>query len=259
MRVSIVLFVKFLLLVLMSAQVIAASKSSISIGYEQSSGTYGSTEETKSTSIPVRIKYTNNAWGYKLSVPYMSITGDGSVIPSGSGIKGRFASGSSSAISTETGLGDVIVSVTYSIMPKKSFMYYELATDVKLGTASVEKNLGTGENDISVSIYSEYEKNSVKPFWTLGYTVIGDTDTTDFNDVFFITAGINYQMNSNTMMSLSYDYQQAAVDGEENAELVGVSVSRKINKQWLSNFYFTNGVSDTVADTGFGIRLIRKL
>jgi len=259
MKVSIVLLVKSLLLVFMSAQVMAASQSSISIGYEQSSGNYGSTEETKSTSIPLRIKYTDNAWGFKLSIPYLSVTGDGSVIPSGSGSrKASFTGGPLSGVSTQSGLGDVVGSVTYSISPKKSYMYYELATEVKFGTASVKDKLGTGEHDVSLSLYSEYEKRAVKPFWVLGYTVIGDTKTTDFNDVFFITAGINYQMNAKTLMSLSYDYQQATIDGEENAEVMGLSFSRKINKKWLTNFYLTKGLSDSVADTGLGVGLVRK-
>ena len=166
---------------------------------------------------------------------------------------GGFSGKMGSVTKTESGFGDVSAIVSYSIQPENSFMYYELAAKVKLGTASVNKNLGTGENDYSVRLMSSYEKGPVKPYLSVGYTMVGDTDSVDFNDVMFITAGMSYQMNVVTLLGVSYDYEQASVDGEDEGQVLSLSIGRKFNEKWLANFYLMKGLSDSVADSGIGL------
>ena len=137
-------------------------------------------------------------------------------------------------------------------------MFYELTAEAKWGTASAKKNLGTGENDYSLSFYSMYEKHDLKPFLTVGYIVIGDADLTDYNDVFFATAGLTYQITPKTQFSLVYDYQQATINGADDGQMVSLYVSREFSSKWSANVYVLNGLSESVADTGAGFTLTRS-
>lgn len=252
--------VTLLIMLLASNSAMAEGKVSVGLGYEQTSGDYGQTEETEITTVPLYFQYIRDAWRFKLSIPHISVTGDGSVIPSSGGMGGfgSFGStGSSSVVETQYGLGDVTGSISRSFRPQNSYMFYELTAAVKLGTASVEKNLGSGENDYSVGLYSSYGKHALKPFLSIGYQLMGDTATVDYNDVLFARTGLMYQLNAKTLMNVSYDYQQATADGDDGKTL-SFSVSRKLNQKWLANVYFLNGLSDSVADSGLGFSLIHN-
>ena len=257
MKTLTLLVTNLLMLMFISNNAIAESAASISLGYEQTTGNYGLTEETKITTIPVSLQYIKDDWAFNVSVPFISITGTGDVIPTSGGM-GGFGNKTGSAVTTQRGLGDVSASIAYSIQPKNSSMYYEITGAVKLGTASAQKNLGTGENDYSLSLYSLYDKNALKPFLTVGYTLIGDTATIDFNNIMFAVAGFNYQMNSKTMLSISYDYKQAAVDGAVDGKSWSIYIARKINPKLSANLYFINGLTDSVADKGIGFGLVRN-
>jgi len=250
----------------------AESTSNISIGYEQTSGDYGQENDTEITTIPLTVQYIENAWRFKVSIPYISVKGDGSVIPSSGGVvsHGHMQMGSGfgstpmqtttvSLVETQSGLGDVTTSVSYAFLPRNdSYAFYELTGEVKWGTASVNKNLGTGENDYSLDLYSIYVKHDLKPFLTLGYLVIGDTNISKYNDVFFTSVGLMYPMNSKTSFSVVYDYQQAAIDGIDDDHTVSLYVTRNFNQEWSANVYILNGLSDSVADSGAGFTLIRS-
>lgn len=74
----------------------------------------------------------------------------------------------------------------------------------------------------------------------------------------FAVAGFNYQMNSKTMLSISYDYKQAAIDGAVDGKSWSIYIARKINPKLSANIYFINGLTDSVADKGIGFGLVRN-
>lgn len=257
MKILTLLVTNILMLMFISNNVIAENATSISLGYEQTTGNYGLAEETKITTIPIGLQYIKDDWAFNLSIPFISVAGTGDVIPTSGGM-GGFGSKAGSSVATQRGLGDVSASAAYSMQPNNSLMYYEIMGAVKLGTADAQKNLGTGENDYSLSLYSVYGKNSLKPFLTVGYTLIGDTATTDFNNTIFAVAGFNYQMNNKTMLSISYDYKQAAVDGADDGKSLSIYIARRINPKLSANIYIVNGLTDSVADKGIGFGLVRN-
>ena len=247
----------FFVSTLFSESVIASGLFNVNFGAEQTSGTYGSVSETKIDTTSLLAEYSIDAWRFSLFIPFVSVTGDGSIVPSGGGA--GFGSGSTTTttkVKTQSGLGDIMPSLSYAFFPEKnSFMFYELTAEVKLGTASVADNLGTGENDFSLSLYSAYEKYDIQPFITFGYLFLGDTDTVDFNDVLFVTTGFAYYINQKTSIGVAYDYQQAAVDGEDDGSIFKLNLNRKFNQQWSVKIYSLTGLSDSVADSGFGFSL----
>ena len=245
---------------------IAEGMVNFSIGYEQTSGDYGTESNTDIVTVPLNLQYTNDAWRMKLSVPFISVTGDGSVIPGTSGgitgilpFPGMGSTTSTTLVETESGLGDIITSLSYAFdVEAGSFIFTELSADVKWGTASAKKYLGTGENDYSLSLYTVYEKYDLKPFLSVGYLVMGDTDQTDFNDAGFTTVGLMSQLNENTLLSVAYDYQQAIVNGAEDSKTISLYLAKRVSQNWTANAYILSGLTNSVADSGFGLTLNRN-
>jgi len=256
---------KLFVLLLIPYSVMAESQLDFSVGYEKTSGDYGLENTTEITSIPLSIQYIDDAWRLYLSVPFISVTGDGSVTPGINGIMrndGDFhmgsGSGSNSTLDTNSGLGEIISSVSYAFMPQNSDMFYELTGSVKWGTASFEKGLGSGENDYSVSLHSLYQKHELKPFINIGYLFIGDTSVTDYDDVLFMSYGLLYSANLQTSFSFAYNYQQATTNTSDESQSFSLYVNQRLDKQWMGSVFLFSGLSDSVADTGVGLSLIHS-
>ena len=254
----------------LSSNVVAQSLLSFSVGYEQTSGDYGLVNETEITTIPLNLQYINEAWRLKLTVPFISVSGDGSVIPGSNGVIGvdfnsliggglGGGSNASSAIETQSGLGDIVSSLSYAFIPTGDVAWFhELSAEVKWGTANENKFLGTGENDYSLSIYSLYERNTLKPFMSLGYLFMGDTPSTDFNNVLFASTGVMYPINGSLLLNVVYDYQQATLDGIDAGQTISLYLTKTLNEGWSTSLYLLNGLSDSVADTGLGLSVSRN-
>jgi len=263
-----ILNLKLLVLLLISTSSIADRQFNFSVGYEKTSGDYGLENTTDITTVPLVAQYTKDAWRVRLYVPFISITGDGSVMPGSNGAvsnrsilntimgSGSGSTSTDTVVTTQSGLGDISISISYAFMPLNSEMFYELTAEAKWGTASVNKGLGTGENDYSVSFYSMYEKHNVKPFISLGYLLIGDTNLTDYNDVLFSRTGFMYSVNPQISFSVAYDYQQAMTDSTDEGQTLGLYAYRSFNKQWSGNAYVLAGLTDSVADSGIGFSFI---
>lgn len=255
-----------------SFNVLAEGLLNVSISYEYTTGDYGLERDTEITSLPLDIQYSEDSWRLSLSVPYIRVTGDGSVTPGINGVMGNSLTQNSqmgmgagpiqsvglALVETHSGLGDVITGVSYAFFPYPGeHMYYELTGEIKWGTASAEENLGTGENDYSISFYSIYEKHTLKPFLTLGYLFIGDTNAINYNDVVFLTPGIMYELNSDTVISFAYQYQQATTDSSEEGRMLNLYLGRKIDSRWTAGAYLLHGLSDSVAESGIGLVVSR--
>lgn len=254
---------KLLPLLIFSSSVMANSAVDISVGYEHTTGDYGLDNDTEITSIPLTAQYVQDAWRFRVTIPYIRVTGDGSIIPGSTGVIGTggfsMPTAPTSIVETQSGLGDVTTSVSYALsQDNDSDMFYELTGEIKWGTASTSKNLGTGQNDFSLSLYSMYEKYALKPFLSVGYLFMGDKKSVDYNDVVFTTAGLMYQMNPETFLSVAYDYQQATSDAQEDGHMASLYATRRFSGQWSANVYLLSGFSDSVVDTGAGFTLIHR-
>ncbi|TMI10577.1 MAG: hypothetical protein E6H40_08240 [Betaproteobacteria bacterium] len=93
-----------------------AGEFSLGVGFNYSSGEYGTSTITEILSIPVIARYDHGPWIFKLTIPYLSISGGTSVVP---GV-GRVTSsnpkrrGDGASEATATGLGDIVASATYT-------------------------------------------------------------------------------------------------------------------------------------------------
>ena len=265
MNSRILLILNLPALMFISFAAVADGQLNLSLGYEKTSGDYGQTNDTDITTIPFVAQYTENTWRVTLTIPYISVTGDGSIVPgshggtrgSGTGSGGTMPPTTSLVEETHSGAGDITTSVSHAFLPAQNdYMFYELTGSVKWGTASARDNLGTGQNDFSLKLFGKYEKHNLKPFVSVGYLFVGDTKSVDYNDALFASLGLVYQFAPQTSFSLVYDYQQATSDGSDDGRLVSLYINRALNRQWSANVYLLKGLSDSEADTGLGFTVI---
>ena len=98
-----------LLLVSQSGAAAEPGPLTLSTGFDYSSGKYGGSQSTDILYVPFTGRYRLDPWMFRLTVPYISVTGPDTVIP-GIGAVGRPVA----PIATRSGLGDVIAAATYS-------------------------------------------------------------------------------------------------------------------------------------------------
>ncbi len=244
----------------------AAAESAVKItsGYEYSSGDYGQDVTTEIEYIPVSMEYILDAWSAKLTVPYIRVTGNGTVVPGTGSLngskdfgKGGFVgSSSSTTTTTNSGLGDVVASVAYAFFPKQAIVpFIEMRAKVKFGTADADKALGTGENDYSFQVDGVLGDGSLQPFYTMGYVLVGDTSTIDYDDRFFATAGLMYKLNTMNVIGLTYDYQQASLDGVDDMGVAGAFFTSKFSPGWSATLNMSLGLTDSSLDHGGSLML----
>jgi len=132
----------------MSATASQAGQFSLTTGLDYSSGNYGGTQATDTLFIPFIGKYEEGLWTYKLTVPYVRVTGTGSVVRDVGAFKTAAATRT-----TESGLGDVVAVVTRNVYDRGgSGTLLDVTGKIKFATADENKGLGTGENDYAVQL-----------------------------------------------------------------------------------------------------------
>lgn len=221
-------------------------KVKLSTGLDYSTGDYGDAEDTEIWYAPVTGKIQKDNITLKLTVPYISIKGPGSVI--GDGDVSSASSGTTTT--TESGLGDVVGALTYTfdLTPDT---YLDLTGKVKFPTADEDKGLGTGETDytINTEITQQFGKSYV--YGSAGYKFVGDNDTLDLDNSVLLGVGGGTKVTENTSVGLSYDWRESASGGDNPSEasaFVSHSLTERVNIQ----AYGVTGFSDASPDIGGG-------
>lgn len=241
----------------MGVSALQASQWVLDISYQFETGDYSEDSETEVTTIPVLLKFYTDVWSYGIEIPYLSVTGIDTVIPGSNGQfigPGKGANNtvvSSSRSVTRSGLGDMRVSVSRAVFPQQSDgLFFEITVTAKLATADENKNLGTGENDYSVKLAFSSNKGHWTPGLTVGYQLTGDTDETDFNDVFFASIGTGYKLSRDSSMGVGYDFQQSVTDGVDDFGAITVDYSKELSRSTTLGIAIKKGVTDNSLDTG---------
>jgi len=193
---------------------------SLGVGLERSSGKYGGVSTTDTTSVPVFLRYASDDWSLKLSVPYLSVTGDGSVITGGGHGGGRRTTTSvtTTTRTTRSGLGDVVAFAGYRLLSSDAGdAGLDVAGRVKFGTANTA--LGSGENDYAVQASTYLELGDFTPGLMLGYEVLGSSATVQLDNAAYGSAGLDYRLSDEANVGMDYWYaQQASATGHAQRE-----------------------------------------
>jgi hypothetical protein len=227
---------------------------SVAAGFDYSTGKYGAASSTSILSIPVVGMYSSGLWAFKLTVPYVRISGPGGVSPNGI----RTMAVSTTKNTTESGLGDLVAAATYNIYPgneKEPWVY--LTGKIKFGTADTA--LGTGRNDYAaqIDVYQNFGRFTAKG--ALGYEILGSPAGVSMNNVAYGIFGGYYQITDQTVGGAEVRLsQKPSMIGAEQRELT-VYASHGIDKGLKIRGYVLKGFADGSPDSGFGLLLISDL
>lgn len=231
-----------------------AANFSLTSGLDYSSGKYGGTQSTEILYVPLTGKYEMDRWTFKLTVPYIRITGPGGVTRDIGGFKT-----SGTTRTTASGLGDVVAAATYNVYDSggANAWLIDLTGKVKFGTADETKGLGTGKNDYAAQadIYKIFDQFTA--FGTLGYRLLGSPAGTHLDNVAYGSLGGSYTFSRETSGGLILDLRQKAfASGAPQRELTAF-VTHKLNRTWKAQGYVVKGFADGSPDWGAGAMLTR--
>jgi hypothetical protein len=229
-----------------------------SVGVDYSTGDYGEDESTDILYVPLSAKYETDRYALKATVPWLQIESPGGVIIGGGPdavLSGQPATGGTT---TESGIGDIVLAATAYMYPgSETWPMVDLTGKIKIPTADEDKGLGTGKMDFAVEteLTKIYGKSAV--FGTLGYKVFGDPADYDINDVFYVSLGNAYRVNSSTTIGLLYDAREATTDSRDGVSELTPYFSLKTGKNLRVLGYMVAGLSDGSPDWEFGVVLSR--
>lgn len=224
---------------------------SLAAGFDYSSGKYGSSDTTSILSIPVIGMYQSGTWVFKLTVPYVRVSGVGVVLPGGKRLKAATAVTTTTS-TTQSGLGDIVVAAAYNVYSgSESNLAVDLTGKIKFGTA--DTGLGTGRNDYAAQVDAYKSFDSFTAMGSLGYEVLGSPAGVDMNNVAYGILGGNYQFTDQTgggaEIKLS---QKPSATGAEQREFT-VYASHWFDDNIKIRGYVLKGYADGSPDSGFGV------
>ena len=234
------------------------SRFTLSTGMDFTSGRYGGDTDIEDLYVPLTASYDSGRIAYRLTVPYLSVRAPEGTLIYDPGAEPLPGSGD---IVTESGLGDVIGSVTiYDVINNQRLgVAMDLTGKVKFGTADEDKGLGTGKNDYSVQADFYKFANKLTLLGSIGYKFRGEPTDVLLDDGFMASVGGIYKFSPDTKGGLIFDYRESAIsDNDSIQELTGF-VSRRISENWRLQLYALAGFTDSSPDLGVGIQIKREL
>lgn len=222
-------------------------------GLHYSTGDYGTGADTEITSLEFVVRRETGPWRVKLTVPYLEITGPGTVIPGignvGNGnARGRGGGGASG---TASGLGDIVAAATYALFLRDG-LALDLTGKIKLPTADESQGLGTGATDIRFQVDAYQTLDRLTPFVGVGYTIFGNSSLFALDDAVNFTVGGSYRLDARDSVGLSLDgRERVSAASDEQRELLAFW-TRRFGGPWRAQFYFLKGLEDGSPDWGVG-------
>lgn len=241
-------------ILLFSNQVCAEGTTTLSTGFDWSSGKYGGTSITRILYIPVTAKYQTDDYFLKITVPYIRITSlDGFV----RGI-GRIKPAKYSKPTTDAGLGDTETSAGYTVYAGEKFLL-DLVGNIKFATADASKNLGSGANDYSAQLDGSYELEKVTLLATAGYKMVGAPVGVTVNNIAYGSIGFSRQRSEKYTTGWMLDVAQASTTTTSGTRELSFFVSNKISNTTKLQANVMKGFSNSSPDYGLSLTLIGEI
>jgi hypothetical protein len=239
-----------IMMLLVSHQSMAGTLS-LTSGVDISSGKYGGTRATDVTYIPVTGKYETGDWLFKLTVPYLSITGPGNTTPNiGQAVYAN------NDVRTDSGLGDVVATASYSLVNSaRNGMVIDAAGKVKFGTADKYRGLGSGADDYAGEINVYKILGHTSAFGTLGYKVFGQSTGYSLNNAFYGSLGFSNKFSEQSSTGVIYDYREQTSSYGDPQKMWTLFLNRRINDKWKAQTYLFTGSGNSSPDIGGGAML----
>lgn len=255
---------------------------SINGGVQYLNGRYIYTTSTSTYYLSSGIRYQSDLWNVGISLPVVAQNNDlvsgsgGTFIPSGHSGQGNSGGGMGSvqhgggtmgggrivtddvASNVQFGLGDIYLSGQYQLLGSENSGLVQtnmpsvaLSGQVKLPTASKERNYGTGEFDYGMTLNLAKRWHNYAGFLDVGYWILGDTPEIDYNNPFTYGVGVGRFFNDGKFSALIY-YQgyTTLLENYDPPQQGSLGFYYRMSDKAILSTTATAGFSDTSPDFG---------
>ena len=253
----------------------------IDLGIDYSRGKFGETRATDVLSVPFRVKYVTGPFTFRVSLPYVRVSGPGSLVTTtegrgGGGEDGGHGGGSpggpggsgtghaagdviivpGARARTDSGIGDVIGAVTYTWSAEAARVYVDLTGKVKLPTASVSKRLGTGRTDFVAAVDITKVVGAVSIYGGVRHRFAGRSAAFPLRDTWGASGGLSIAAARSVKLGLDYDWQQSPFRGHLPVSELTASTTFRLTRMLRLQLYATKGLTRNSVDGAGGAQLL---
>lgn len=237
----------------------------VSFGYQ--TGDYGSTFDTDVYSLTTRVRWQFSRAEVRVSVPYFQLDSEGAVQIIGGQptpvddipqiqIPGFPTPGPTSQTTSISGVGDAKVRGEYTVL--QSAANLALVGEIKAPTADEQEGLGTGEFDYLGGAGLVLPLGRTNILADVSYTVVGDIDGYDYENVMAIGSGLAWTVGQNGQLFIYAESRNSPIDGEDDRRDVALGASKKFTKNYRLSGSVIKGLSDSSEDFGAALSFGRS-
>jgi hypothetical protein len=251
---------------------------SIGVGFELTTGDYGTDTDTTALFIPFTLALQpSENWGVSLEIPYVYQNNTNVIAsqasPRGSTIRsaqltaamrdraGNSMAGMQSTANTDPsesrwGLGDISLRVAYNLIHEtESIPLIRPSVTVKFPTADESHGLGTGEFDEEIAV--EFAKWLGD--WTLfvqpGYTFQRNSPDIPLKDYWTLNGGLGYQLTDRFQPMVMLKSAGAPVEGAGSLLEARLRLKYLATQRTGIEGYLAKGLTTSTADYGTGLAI----
>ena len=190
------------------------------------------------------------------AIPYVVTTAPEDLIVSQGGLFGTpiFATPTSQTTRVRReGIGDLSLQAAYQL-PVEGIEAV-IGGEAKIPTASRQKGLGSGAFDYGVSGELAKRFGSIMPFISAVYTCVGQPQGFTVHDTLSGSAGARFNLSQASALSLSYAYEQSAIDAIGDRQSVALDLGTQLSPRLRLGLDGSAGLSADAPDMRLGLRL----
>jgi hypothetical protein len=233
----------------------------IGLGFEFSSGAYGTNTRTDTIYAPLTIAVSpTDRLNLSLGIPFVNQS-NGNVV-SGIGVENEQTSSSTVGITTspagkdqsQSGIGDISLRIGYSMIAEKdSIPQIRPSIFVKFPTADKNKSLGTGEFDEGFAVEISKWFGDWYTFGEAGYTVQGKSAQYALRNYLTYNTGVGYRISEKIFPSLLINGTSPSANGVSSLVEVQLKLQYQVMKHTGLIVHADKGITSFSPDYRTGL------
>jgi hypothetical protein len=148
--------------------------------------------------------------------------------------------------------GDLYISSSYSKSIENIYIKTTLGTKLATG----DKEISTGESDYFTNLYISYAlTNDLAILSSIGYTLTGDSNETNYNNSLGYSLSMGYMANDKWYSSLTYQNSDSIYEDSENYQSISLFNSYNFTRNFFGTITYTKGLDELSYDQTISLRL----
>jgi hypothetical protein len=185
--------------------------------------------------------------------------GGGTTGSAGSGTTGGTVIIPGAASRTNSGIGDVVAALTYTLDFGDAGLYIDLTGKAKLPTASTKKRLGTGKADFTGVVTVTKDIANFSIYGEGRRRFAGSSVAYPVRDTWGFSTGVSAGVGHGTKIGLDYDWQQASFAGDAASSEITGSVTFRLTQAFKMQVYASTGLNQNSTDFSGGLSLLWRI